>query len=127
MKTNNFNHPIFGYILESIDNSGYSDQELKTEAEKLQFLYNTFIAEYWHEYNKKYYKGNIYKCFESWLMGLPGCFNIVFSNYDIIELYKKHEGLKELSDKQAYKIIDNYWNFITVKTFQLFKRYKIVM
>ena len=128
MKTKELNSKVYPYILDAITPENY-DVTCKTDTEKLQFLYNTFISEYWHEYNKKYYKGNIYKCFESWLMGLPSCFNIDFENYKVIKigyLWNSFEGFegKRLEKKRDF-ICKNWFNFITVKTFQLFKKYKI--
>ena len=128
MKTKELNAKVFPYIMDCINPENY-DIACNSDKEKLQFLYNTFIKEYWHEYNKKYYKGNIYKCFESWLMGLPSCFNIAFMNYEVIEIgylwdsFAGYEG-KRLETRKDF-ICQNWFNFITVKTFQLFKKYKI--
>lgn len=58
-------------------------------------------------------------------MGLPSCFNIEFMNFEILNLYKSWYNIDVLTEKQEQKILDNYWNFITVKTFQLFKKFKI--
>lgn len=59
-------------------------------------------------------------------MGLPSSFNIAFTNYDILQLAYKWGSLKETdTESRKDKIIANYFNFIAVKTFQLFKKYKI--
>jgi hypothetical protein len=70
----------------------------------------------------------MYKTFENWLMGLPSCFVVDFENYVILELAYKWGSLQP-EDKEAKKekIIANWFNFITAKTFQLFKKYKIDM
>jgi len=132
MKTTELNFKVRPYIMDAIDSDGY-DITCNTDKEKLQFLYNTFISEYWHDYNKKYYKGNIQKCFESWLMGLPSCFNIDFENYKVIELAYKWGSIDEWNsttrqiENRKDFLCQNWFNFITVKTFQLFKKYKIDM
>ena len=122
------NEMIYQYILDCIDTEGYVvifTFEDKNK-ELLTFLYNTFKKEYWYRENQIYYKNNIYNCFAAWVQGLPSCFNIEFENYKIIELAKKFGSLPDNpTDKQIYKILENYWNFMTVKTFQLFKKYKI--
>jgi hypothetical protein len=120
-----FNITVKDYIIGCIDSEAY-EVETTTEAEKLQFLYNTFVLEYWYDYNKKYYKGSIYKCFEGWIQGLPSVFNIDFENYRIIELAKAWGSIpQDADDRREDKILENWFNFITVKTFQLFRKYKI--
>lgn len=113
------------YILGCIDSEGY-EITCNSDKEKLQFLYNTFISEYWHDYNKKYYNGNIIKAFASWLQGLPSSFNIDFENYCILQIAKKWGSIPDnATERQEDKIIENWFNFISVKTFKLFKKYKI--
>lgn len=112
------------YILDCIDSSSY-DITCNTDKEKLQFLYNTFIKEYWYGENKRYY-GNIINAFTSWLQGLPSCFNIDFENYVILQIAKKWGSIPDnASERQEDKILENWFNFISVKTFKLFKKYKI--
>jgi hypothetical protein len=116
---------VYPYILECIDSQGY---EIKTETdeEKLNFLYNTFISEYWYKENQVYYHGNIITAFASWLQGLPSSFNIDYENYRIIEIAKEWGSIpQDANDKQEDKILDNWFNFIAVNTFQLFKKHKI--
>lgn len=113
------------YILDCIDSSGY-EITCNTDKEKLQFLYNTFISEYWHDYNKKYYNGNIIAAFTLWLRGLPSCFNVDFENYVILQIAKRWGSIPDnASERQEDKILENWFNFISVKTFKLFKKYKI--
>lgn len=112
------------YLLDCIDPEGY-EIVCNLDKEKLQFLYNTFIKEYWHEYNKKYYK-NIISAFSSYLQGLPSCYHVDFENYVILQIAKKWGSIPEnATEKQEDKILENWFNFIANKTFQLFKKYKI--
>lgn len=118
-----FVHP---YILECIDSEAY-DVVTTTNEEKLKFLHKTFIFEYWYKENQVYYHNNIITAFASWCQGLPSSFNIEFENYKIIELAKKWGSLPaDATERQEDKILSNYWNFIAVKTFQLFKKYNII-
>lgn len=67
-----------------------------------------------------------YRSFTEWLQGLPSCFNIDFENYKILKLAVLWGSIHEKhTERQADKILENWFNFIMVKTFQLFKKYKI--
>ena len=127
MNTKELNSKVFPYILDCIYTFDYLGIELTDQKEKLQFLYDTFKKEYWHEYNQKVHK-NIYTGFSNWIMGLPSTFNIEFENWSIIEIAISWGSIPEnASEKQQNKILENWFNFITNKTFQLFKKYKIEM
>lgn len=116
---------IYPYILGCIDSDGY-EIKTETEAEKLNFLYKTFISEYWYKENQVYYHGNIITAFASWLQGLPSSFGIDFENYVILQIAKKWGSIPETAtEKQEDKILENWFNFIAINTFQLFKKYKI--
>jgi hypothetical protein len=117
---------VYPYILNCIDSEVY---EVKTESEeeKLSFLYKTFVSEYWYIENQRYYHNNIITAFASWLQGLPSSFNIDFENYRIIEIAKEWGSLSiDADDRKEDKILNNWWNFIAVKTFQLFRKYKVI-
>ena len=125
-KRQKFNLTVRYYIIGCIDSEAY-EVETTTEAEKLQFVYNTFLSEFW-KHQEQYFKGNKYKAFESWIQGLPSVFNIDFENYRIIELAKAWGSIpQDVDDRQEDKILNNWFNFITVKTFQLFRKYKIAL
>lgn len=116
-----YDKDAFQYILNSIDCSGYG-VKCNTDWSKLVFLNETFKSEYgWaiKQYGKQ-------KAFREWIMGLPSSFNIEFENYKILQLAKKWGSLPaNATERQEDKILDNYWNFITAKTFQLFSKYGI--
>jgi hypothetical protein len=110
------------YILDCIDSEPY-DVKTTTEQEKLQFLYDTFQ----HEMKWNIDRIGQYKAFSEWCQGLPTVFNIEFENYKILELAKTWGTLpKNATEKQEDGILENYWNLITVTTFQLFRKYHIV-
>lgn len=114
------------YILQSIDTEGRElDKEPTTAKERLQFLYNTFKSEYVYENNIKRY-GSLENCFREWIMGLPSAFNIEFRNHKILDLAKQWGSITETStERRKDDILLNWFNFIAIKTFQLFKHYKI--
>lgn len=123
--TKQLNANVFSYILDAIDGSGYG-KELTTDKDKLQFVADCFNSEYAYPENIKYY-GSYSKCFTSWLQGLPSSFNIDYENYRIIEIAKQWNSLPiNATDKQEDKILDNWFNFITNKTFQLMKKHKVL-
>lgn len=125
MTTKELNTKCFAYILNAIDGSGYG-RELTTEQDKLQFLADTFKSEYAYPENIRYY-GSFTKCFTGWLQGLPSSFNIDFENYRIIEIAKEWGSIPQnATDKQEDKILDNWFNLITSKTFQLMKKHKVL-
>jgi hypothetical protein len=109
------------YIIDSIDSEAYDIGTIDNE-EKLFFLAHTFrLEKQWH-----IDQVGTYKAFQEWIMGLPTVFNIEFENYKIIELAKSWGSIpQDASEKQEDKILENYWNFITSHTFQLFRKYKI--
>lgn len=109
------------YIIDSISTEGYG-VKATTNKEKLQFLYNTFKSEFGHEIARK---GEV-NAFKDWIQGLPGSFNIEFYNNKILELAKRIGSLPaNPTEKEEDKIIDNYWNFMAVNTFKLFRKYKV--
>jgi hypothetical protein len=125
-KRQNFKQTVTDYILGCVAEEDYNGKELKTDAEKLQFVYDCFKSEYWHEYNQKYYNGNQTAAFTSWLQGLPSSFGIDFEPYTILQIAKRWDSIPEnATEKQEDKILENWFNFISVKTFQLFRKYKI--
>lgn len=122
METKQLNTLAFNYILNAIDSEGY-EVTTNTDQEKIQFVLTTFISE--QSYNIDYY-GNIQTAFTNWLMGLPSCVNIDFENYQIIELAKNWGSIPQnATEAQEDKIINNWFNFITNKFFQLAKKNKV--
>lgn len=112
------------YILKNIESEGYDvpSCDVADEKGKLSFLYTTFRAEYgWAiaRYGEQ-------RAFSEWLMGLPSAINIAFTNHDILQLAKDWGYYGEtLTEAQENKILGNWWNLISVKAFQLFRKYKV--
>lgn len=109
------------YILNAIDGEAY-DVTLNTPQEKLKFLFETFKKEYCYMIERV----GPYEAMRQWIMGLPSAFNVDFENYKIILIAQKWGSLPEVfTNKQAEKIIENWFNLVSVKTFQLFRKYKV--
>jgi hypothetical protein len=108
-------------IINSIDSDGYDENPKGTKA-KLQFLKNTFKSEYGFNISRM----GEQRAFSEWLQGLPSAMSIPFYNVDIIKLAKKSGTLsKNPTEREEDKILENYWNFMTAKTFKAFRKYKI--
>lgn len=118
------NKLVYDYLLSCIDGEGYGIS-LTTDAEKLQFLADTFKKEYCYPENFKYY-GSLVNVLKNWLMGLPSCYNVDFENYKILELAKSWGSLPiDATEKQEDKILNNWFNWMANKTIQLAKKHKI--
>jgi len=122
---NNNSKLVFEYIINCIDRDfvndyGYQKQP-ETDKEKLEIILQIFKREY--NFNIK--RLGIYQAYMEWLQGLS-CAGIDFENYKILQLAKEWGNLKNnASERHEDKILNNWWNFITVKTFILAKRLKI--
>lgn len=118
--TNEFKKMYFKYILDSIESE---DVELNTPEDKIRHFWQRFESEANYKYNRQRYP-NLQKRVSEWLKGLP--FSFHYSNYDIIELAKKHKQLPDNpTEKQENKILDNYYNFTAFKILQLSDKLKI--
>jgi hypothetical protein len=107
----------FNYILNSIDGDGYG-VELTTDKQKIDFVYDTFKSEY--GYQIKYYGNNEQRAFREYLAGLPSCINIEFRNYYILELAKIWGSIpSNATEKQEYKILSNWFDYISANFLQL--------
>ena len=125
MKRTEINAKVYPYLLSCIDGEGYG-KELTTDAEKLQFVADCFNSEYAYPENIRYY-GSYLNCFKNWLQGLPSCFNVDFENYRIIELAKEWGMLAvDADDRKEDKILENWFNYMANKTFQLMKKHKVL-
>jgi len=108
------------YIIGCIDTEGY-DTKANTEKEKVKFLWDTFHAEYGCHMEMGW---SFQKSIAEYFAGLPTCCTIAFYNWDILEIAKKWGSLPENpTEKQEDKILDNWFNFMAMKTIQLFTKY----
>ena len=107
------------YFLDSINTDGYNFNG-DSDKDKINFVLRCFYSEFFN-WNINRNKRTV---FTEWLQGLPSCINIVFYNYDILQLAEKINKV-EYSEKEGEKIILNYFSFMTTIFFKLVKQYKI--
>jgi len=107
------------YLLSVITLDDYDiDDTNLSPFQKVQHVKDIFNSEYgWHVQQH----GNIVSSIREWLQGLPSCLNIVFYNYDIIQLAVSWGELSATAtEKQQDKIVNNYFNLLANKLHQLF-------
>jgi hypothetical protein len=118
LKTNNKLHPVFSYLIGCIDLEGSNTEKLHSVLIEFNRVAN-------YDNNKRNIP-NLQNRFADWLQGLPSCINVDFENYRIIEIAKEWGSIgKDATDKQEDKILDNWFNFISCKFFQLCKQNKV--
>ena len=94
------------YILSTIE-TGLNDEPLKTDQEKIKYIFNRFNSEYGFIINKV----GKYKAMSEWLSGLA--LDIEYYNYKIVKLAKDMGSLDTDSTYKAeQKIINNYFDFM---------------
>lgn len=99
------NKLIYKYVIDAIDGSGY-DEDPKTDAEKIKFLWKTFISEYGWAVKQM----GPQRAFCEWLQGLPSSFNVDYENYRIIEIGKEWGILAaDASESKEDKFIETWW------------------
>lgn len=124
-KSSELDKKVKSYIMDHIDPEPYTDKAMESNKDKLQFLYKTFKSEYGHEITRQ--RGNEINAFREWIMGLPTIFTVDFTNYDIVQLAIKWGSLPENhTEAQAYRIINNWFNLVANKSFQLFRKHGVI-
>ena len=120
-KSSELDQKVKRYIIDCIDGTGY-DVELKTTAEKIDFLRDCFEREYGHEIKRQGYVNAL----REWFAGLPSACTVAFYNGDILTLAVEWGSIPEnATEKQEYKILENWFNLVAVKTDQLFRGYHV--
>ena len=109
------------YILKTITGEAY-DVEVKTDQEKLQFLYDTFVK----EFDFRIQQIGQQNALAEWYQGLPSAFPLAFTNYDILELAKEWGTLEENApEAKKDRYLNGYWRVLAANTIQLFNKYKV--
>mgnify|MGYP003143207554 CR=1 FL=1 len=104
------NRNYWNYILGNIheDTKG---NPIKTEQEKTEYIFNRFYSEYDFEIKRF---GKV-QAMINWLQGLA--LDIEYMNGAIYQLAQEMGSIDfnpEPSDKEFYKIVDNYWNYMAL-------------
>jgi len=94
------------YILDTIE-TGLNDEPLKTDQEKIEYLFNRFNSEYGFMIERV----GKQKAIAEWLSGLA--LDIEYYYDDIVKLAIKMGSIDENpSDKLQARVKENYWNFM---------------
>lgn len=114
--------PIREHILNSINAEGY-EQQPKTEKEKLQFVVDTFNAEYVYPQNLQRY-GTYQELFKQWLMGLPTALQVEFTYHKVNE-FMESIGLKQPENKSDDETFHLYLDLIYREFNALLRKHNI--
>jgi hypothetical protein len=126
MKTNSkeFERRMQEYILSCIDTEAY-EKTFETTKERLAFVHDCFVREFWYDNNKKRY-GSQERGFAEYLMGLPSVIGVDFENYKILELaksmgtYKDTQGMtKGAIERYEDTIISNWFPIVSCNFFKM--------
>jgi hypothetical protein len=94
------------YILDTIETDN-EDKPLKTDQEKIKYIFDRFYSEYSWEINKV----GKQKAMTDWLSGLA--LDITYWNDNIVELAIKMGSIEENpSAKLQARVIEKYWSFM---------------
>ena len=94
------------YILNTVE-TGLNDEPLKTDQEKIKYLFKRFNSEYGFMIERV----GKQKAIAEWLSGLA--LNIEYYYTDIVKLAVKMGSIDENpSDKLQARVQNNYWNFM---------------
>lgn len=108
------------YVIDCIkESSKAADEglEFNTDAEALQFFFDTFNEEFNNQQNKRRYP-NLQERIGQYLQGLPSCCNIDYTNYNILLLGVKWGVLSSMDDKKAYKFLENFFSVCGLRILQ---------
>lgn len=110
------------FILKEIDADGYTDTVPETDAEKLQFLADTFKSEYGWAIERYGVTGAI----REWLMGLPSVLTLPFYNSDVLEFAVKFGYLTDESEEgRDDAFLKGYWQIMAREVAGMFFDNKI--
>ena len=115
---NAYKAKVFPYLLGCIYDE---NMEGKTPTEQAQHLFDMFKSQYCHPYEIQR-TPNHQERLGQWLAGLP--INIDYNPHQIIELAEQWAETT-YTEKQAAKIVDNWFNFMGLQCLRLFDHYGI--
>jgi len=127
LTTKDLNQLVFTYILDDCipcveDLRNEYNVSLINDKERVSFVYETFKENANHPYNLQRFPNEIER-FGDWLRGVPGVMDVDQWNESQIHLAKKWGSIPQnATESQENKIVNNFYNFIANKFFQLKKR-----
>lgn len=111
--TKKYQENFKNYFLEVIKSQDLPE-DIKTDKEKVNFIFERFNSEYNHANNIRR-QPNFQMRFAEWLQGLA--INLPYNYNDILELAKKLLETDQL--KNENRIINNYWSFMAYQIIKL--------
>ena len=111
--TKKYQENFKNYFLEVIKSQDLPE-DIKTDKEKVNFIFERFNSEYNHVNNIRK-TPNFQLRFAEWLQGLA--INLPYNYNDILELAKKLLETDQL--KNENRIIKNYWSFMAYQIIKL--------
>lgn len=103
----------FAYVLDCI----YNDEKLDmSDKEAINYFFDCFDREYNNAYYKRLYP-NLQKRISEYIQGLPTCFGIAFTRYDIEQIGKSWGYCK--TEKQTSNFVNNWFSVIAFRLIQL--------
>ena len=111
--TKKYQENFKNYFLEVIKSQDLPE-DIKTDKEKVNFIFERFNSEYNHANNIRR-QPNFQLRFAEWLQGLA--INLPYNYNDIIILAKKLLETDQL--KNENRIINNYWSFMAYQIIKL--------
>jgi len=125
IKAEKLDKHVKAYILDNIDASGYGIDTYLTDAQKVKFLFDTFMADYGRQVEKLGQAGAL----REWFAGLPSACSIAFHNDEILKLAANWGSLDGFTGKKLEAreqlILDSWFNLLANKTSQLFRKFKV--
>jgi hypothetical protein len=120
-----FKELVRNHIIECLDASNY-DNTIESIKDKLQLVVDCFYTEFYYEQNKKRIP-NKFLAFQSYLLGLPSCFNIEFEYYHINKMlsYWFTELNGSYNEMESEKEAELYYHLIIREFNVLCKQYKV--
>ncbi len=118
-KSSDLDKVVKAYIIDCINGEPYG-KELETDKDKVLFLRECLNSEYGHMVKRV----GEHKALAEYYAGLPSICTLAFYNTDILNLAVLWGSLPEnYTEKQAFKILDNWFSFVANKTTQLFRKH----
>lgn len=103
----------FAYVLDCIYND---EKDNMSDKEAINYFFDCFDK----EYNDTYYKRlcpNLQKRISEYIQGLPNCFGIAFTHYDIEKIGKSWGYCK--TEPQTLNFVNNWFDMIAFRLIQL--------
>jgi hypothetical protein len=107
------------YLINCINSD---DVELITVADKIEFSRKDFYGS--QEWNVKRVGEQV--AVREWLQGLPSSIGIAFMNYEILQIAVTWGSMPaDYTERQADKILDNWFNLLAAKLCQLWRGHRV--